>query len=272
MTVYPHVKINLGLSVLGRREDGFHDIETLFVPYYGFRDTLTVEKDRDFSISISGPYYTGWKMEEDLCARAFRLIRERYGIGNVRIVLQKNSPVGAGLGGGSADAAFTLKALRELFSLDIDDMELSSLASGLGSDCAFFVWDRPMMGEGRGEVLSPFDPPLDGYELKVEVPYGETVSTAEAYAGIDSHRGVPAAGSSVEKKLSVREALARPVEEWKHVLGNDFEQSVFPLHPGIAELKEDFYRRGAVYASMSGSGSAVFGLFRKDTGSEVNKI
>ena len=253
MILSPNVKLNFGLRVLRRRADGFHDLETLFVPYSGFRDVLEIEPAESFGMYISGPEYTGWDPSEDLCARAWRLMEKEFGIGAVMISLVKNSPVGAGLGGGSADAAFTLRALNDIFSIGLGDAELAALAARLGSDCPFFIYNRPMLASGRGEVLVPFDIDLSGYDIAVELPEGVSVSTKEAYAGLHLRED---AGESLET------ALRTPVGQWKERVFNDFEPSVFRAHPQIEELKESMYSRGAVYAAMSGSGSAVFGLFR----------
>jgi len=255
MIVYPNVKLNLGLRVLGKREDGFHELETVFFPFDGIRDTLEIVPAKEFSIEIGGPCYTGWDKGKDLTVRAWELLHEAFGIGPVSIRLEKTSPVGAGLGGGSADGAFALRALSELFSLGISDVQLARFAAALGSDCPFFVYNRPMLARGRGEILSPLELDLGGYEIRVEVPQGVAVSTKEAYAGVDSARGL--AGELPSKVIS------RPVEEWKDLLVNDFEASVFPAHPQIAALKEQFYAQGAVYSAMTGSGSAVFGIFSK---------
>ncbi|MBP5566671.1 MAG: 4-(cytidine 5'-diphospho)-2-C-methyl-D-erythritol kinase [Bacteroidales bacterium] len=251
MTVYPNVKLNLGLRVLGKRPDGYHDLETLFIPYDGFRDELEIVPAPEFSIEIGGPCYRGWDPAEDLTARAWRLLRDECGIAPVRISLTKNSPVGAGLGGGSADGAFALRALNDIFSLGLDDAALAGFASRLGSDCPFFIYNRPMLATGRGEILEPFELDLSAFRIEVAIPEGVAVSTKEAYAGV-----IPS-----EAKESISTILARPVETWPGCLVNDFERSVFPGHPEIAALKEDFYRRGALYAAMSGSGSAVFALF-----------
>ena len=256
MTVYPNVKLNLGLRVLGKRPDGYHDLESLFIPCDAFRDELCIEPADEFGIEIGGPCYRGWDPSEDLTARAWRLLRDEFGIAPVRIRLSKNSPVGAGLGGGSADGAFALHALSDLFGLGLSDAALAGLAARLGSDCPFFIYNRPMFASGRGEVLEAFDIDLSGYRLEVAVPEGVAVSTKEAYSGLDEGTTSPAAAEE-----PLRATLARPVETWPGRLVNDFERSVFPAHPEIPALKEDFYRRGAVYAAMSGSGSAVFALF-----------
>lgn len=256
MTTYPNVKINLGLNVLRRRPDGFHDLETLFIPYLGIRDELTIEPADSFSMTLEGPG-VDWNPESDLTARAYRLLKEEFPqIPPVSIRLMKHAPAGAGLGGGSSDAAFALATMNSLFGLGLDDAALASRAATLGSDCAFFIYNRPMLGTGRGEVLAPYDVDLGGFSLEVEVPAGVSVSTAEAYRGV-------LAAKEGKAPWNLAAALARPVDEWKDCLYNDFEATVFPLHPQIEALKRSFYERGAVYAAMSGSGSAVFGLFRK---------
>lgn len=252
MTVYPDVKINLGLNVLRRRPDGYHDLETLFLPFRGMGDRIDIEESDETSIEVVGG---DWEPQTDLSWKACRLLSDEFGLPPVRVVLHKHAPVGAGLGGGSADAAFTLKALNEMFSLGLGAAALAARAARLGSDCPFFIYDRPMFGEGRGEVLTPYEISLSDYEIRVEVPEGVSVSTREAYSGLVL--------DSASERPPLREVLSRPVEEWREALTNDFEPSVFAAHPEIAALKARFYSDGAAYASMSGSGSAVFGLFRK---------
>lgn len=284
MTVYPNVKLNLGLRVLGKRPDGYHELQTAFVPCYAFSDCLEIVPAASFEVDVFGPEYTGWDPSEDLTARAWRLLRADFGIPPVRISLEKRSPVGAGLGGGSADGAFALAAFNEMFSLGLSKEALADYASGLGSDCAFFVYNFPMFGSGRGEVLEPLRLPLDGYRFEVAVPEGVHVSTREAYEGLPCQKGAKMTDPPGEKgggsdengqkcdrpPVDLRSILtSTPVEGWKDMVVNDFEASVFPKYPAIAELKEDFYRRGAVYAAMSGSGSAVFGIFRN--GDPINK-
>lgn len=297
MTVYPNVKLNLGLRVLGKRPDGFHELQTAFVPCYAFSDCLEIVPAASFEVEVFGLEYTGWDPSEDLTARAWRLLRADFGIPPVHISLEKRSPVGAGLGGGSADGAFALAALNEMFSLGLSKERLAEYAAQLGSDCAFFVYNFPMFGSGRGEVLEPLRLPLDGYRFEVAVPEGVHVSTREAYEGLKLAAPAPSEGMPCQKGAKMtdppgekgggsdengekrqgspsespafpdlRSILTEtPVEGWKDVVVNDFEASVFPKYPAIAELKEDFYRRGAVYASMSGSGSAVFGIFKEET-------
>ena len=258
MILRPNVKLNLGLRVLGRRPDGFHELETLFIPCFEYCDELTIEPSRELGIEIDGPCYRGWDPSGDLTARAWTLLRDEFGIGPVHIHLTKNSPVGAGLGGGSADGAFALRMLNDIFGLGLTDAALAEFAARLGSDCPFFIYNRPMFATGRGEILEPFDIDLTPYRIEVAVPEGVAVSTKEAYTGLDAQEGgMPLEGSTTRQK----DVLRLPVSQWRERLVNDFERSVFPIHPEIEALKQQFYKRGAVYASMSGSGSAVFALF-----------
>ena len=278
MICYPNVKINLGLHVLRRRPDGFHDLETLFVPYPEISDCLEVIPADDYSrtlallkerygtlsqaispdgklmITIARKEGVDWDPLKDLTAKAYALLAADFDLPPMKLFLEKRSPVGAGLGGGSADAAFALRAMAQLAGLDLSDATLAAYAARLGSDCAFFVYNRPMFGSGRGEVLEPFAIDLSQYRLEVVVPEGITVSTAEAYRGITPR--IP------EKAL--REVLRQDIVTWKTDLGNDFEKTVFAVHPALAQVKAALYQRGALYAAMSGSGSACFGIFPKD--------
>ena len=277
MITYPNVKLNLGLNVLRRREDGYHDLETLFIPYGGLHDTLEIIHGDDYSrtsarlqdthtgaqiaqgitpdgklmITLARKEGVDWDPLKDLTARAYGLLAGRYKLPPMKIYLEKTSPVGAGLGGGSADAAFALRMMAELAGLELPDAELAELAAQLGSDCAFFVYNRPMLGTGRGEILEPFDIDLSGYRVEVTVPQGIAVSTADAYRGI------------VPKRPShpLREILALPVSKWKGLLVNDFEATVFAKYPRLAEVKQSLYAGGAHYAAMSGSGSALFAIY-----------
>lgn len=249
MTVYPDAKINIGLNVLGKRPDGYHNLETLFVHYDGFRDELTVEPSGEFSIDISP---CSWDPLKDLTVRAYEMLKADFSLPPVRIALRKGIPVGAGLGGGSSDAAWMLRTLNEMFSLGLGKDDLAAYASRLGSDCAFFVYDCPMFGQGRGEILSPFGIDFSGYDFRVEVPARVAVSTAEAYRGVSMYCGRP-----------LKEILALPIGQWRGVLSNSFEPSVFAAFPQIEALKQRLYDDGAVYASMSGSGSSVFGIFKR---------
>ena len=292
MITNPNVKINLGLNVLRKREDGFHDLETLFVPYFGISDTLEIVVGDDYSrtsAALFGKYGTpdgyddqapmlvqgisedgklmitiarkegvDWDPLKDLTAKAYHILSEDFDLPPVKIFLEKTSPVGAGLGGGSADAAFALKMLNDLCSLGLSEQKLAEYAARLGSDCAFFIYNRPMIGEGRGEILSEIESGfmegiLAACDLQVLTPEGIAVSTKDAYGGIKPH--LP--------EVPLREALARPIEQWDGVLVNDFEETVFAKYPELAAIKRSLYDSGAVYASMSGSGSALFAIYRK---------
>ena len=249
MLFHPNAKVNLGLNVLSRRADGYHDIETLFVPVPDLCDILEVNYASGFKVEIYNASF-----EDTLCTKAWGLMHEVYGVPPVEIGLYKNIPAGAGLGGGSSDAAFTLKALDLLFNLGLSPEKLAALAAELGSDCPFFIYDRPMFARGRGEILTPFSLTAavpGGYRIKV-VAQDVFVSTKEAYAGVTPR--IP--------QMSLEEVLKRPMEEWKDLLVNDFEKSVFASHPSLASAKQRLYDEGAVYASMSGSGSAMYGIFK----------
>lgn len=263
MIAYPNPKLNIGLDVLRRREDGYHDIESLFVPYCApgpMKDVLEIEEAGKFSVEIvkdgrrmDGTAPGEWDPMKDLVVKAYKLLKADFDLPAVRIRMEKHIPVGAGLGGGSADGAFALRMIDEIFDLYLPYVVLEDYAAQLGSDCPFFIYNRPMFVSGRGEVLEPFDiPSLDNYRIELVTP-AVSVSTKEAYAGI-----VPAVPD-----VSLRELLAQPIENWR-VSGvkNDFEKTVFALYPELATLKQDLYTRGAIYASMSGSGSALFGIFR----------
>lgn len=249
MITYPNPKLNLGLNVIRKREDGYHDLESLFVPYMGMKDILEIVPAKELGMHLYGIALDGDPLD-NLCIKAWKLLNEAYGIPPVEIHLCKNIPAGAGLGGGSADCAFTLRMLSDMFGLGLSDETLAGFAARLGSDCPFFVYNRPMIASGRGEILEPYDIDLSGYRIEVVKP-DVHVSTKEAYAGIKPHK----------PEVGLREALAAPVKKWKDILKNDFEVSVFTAHPEIAAAKAAMYERGAVYASMSGSGSAVFGIF-----------
>lgn len=258
MKASPNAKLNIGLNVIGRRPDGYHNLESLFVPCTSLADELEIDEASEFSVEIirdgrlmDGSAAGDWNPMKDLTVQAYRLLKKEFGLPPVHIRLDKRIPVGAGLGGGSSDAAFALRLLSEMFDLFLPDTMLEIYAAELGSDCPFFVYNSPMFVTGRGEVLEPFElPELDDYRMEVVFPE-VSVSTREAYAGI-----VPSLA-----EIPLRQALARPVSQWKDCVFNDFEKTVFAAHPALADVKCSLYDKGAVYASMSGSGSAVFGLF-----------
>lgn len=245
MILFPNAKINLGLHVVRKRPDGYHDIETLFYPVPALCDILELVYADRFEMHCHNAEISG----ENLCEKAWRLLAGRFDIPPVAIHLYKKIPMGAGLGGGSADAAFTLKGLNALFGLQLPEDELAGLAAQLGSDCAFFIYNRPMMASGRGEVLTPVDFSLDR-PLRI-FPQPVFVSTREAYAGITPH----------EPERRIEDVLKLPVERWDGLLVNDFETTVFARHPSLQVAKQALYDDGAVYAAMSGSGSALFAIY-----------
>ena len=247
MILYPPAKINLGLNILRKRNDGYHDIDTCMVEI-PFTDILEVTKADSFEFLQTGIKISGGG--SNLCEKAYQLLQNEFQIGPVRIHLRKQIPVGAGLGGGSADATFTLLALNELFHLQLSTDKLKQFASELGSDCPFFVDGLPQIAQGRGEILSSVELDLSNISLVLLNP-GIHVGTKEAYDGVSVSEDVPC----------VEETVQKPMNQWRECLKNDFETSVFQRYPEIQTLKESLYQSGAIYASMSGSGSSVFGLF-----------
>lgn len=251
MIIRANCKINLGLDILRRRDDGYHDLETVMYPVRGLFDEVEVVRRwepgagfRAEGLAVDCP------PEENLCIKAFGLMRERYGIDGVDIRLDKRVPFGAGLGGGSSDATAVLLALDREFALGLSTGELVACAAALGSDTAFFVENTPQLCRGRGEIMTPFALDLSGLWLVIVKP-AEGVSTREAYAGVVPR--IPA--------TPLAERLRRPLAEWQGSVTNDFEPSVFAARPAIRAAKERLLAAGALYAAMSGSGSAVFGLF-----------
>ena len=263
MKTYPNCKINLGLHVVGKRPDGYHDLETIFLPVMDLCDELSItpdpspKKEGECSMVQEGIVLDN-APEDNLCLKAWRLLHEEFDIPPVDIRLKKNIPFGAGLGGGSSDAAFTLKMLNEMFSLGLTVSQQEQHAARLGADCAFFIQNKPAYATGIGDRLEPLEWKAKSGKWKViiEIPEGEHVNTKEAYGGLKHDL-------FGTERPDLRQAVKRPIEEWRDLIVNDFEASVFPAHPAIAELKEAMYRRGALYASMTGSGAAVFGIFAK---------
>lgn len=257
MKTHPNCKINLGLHVVGKRPDGYHDLETIFLPVESLRDELEITEGA-LSMQQNGITLDN-APEDNLCMKAWRLLHEEFGIPEVSIRLKKGIPFGAGLGGGSSDAAFTLKMLNEMFSLGLNNSQLEQYAVRLGADCAFFIKNKPAYATGIGDQLEPVELRMkdEEYRIVIEIPEGEHVSTKEAYSGLDLSR------TKRNTHCDLREAVKRPIDEWRNLIVNDFETSVFPAHPAIVALKEEMYRHGALYASMTGSGAAVFGIFPK---------
>ena len=251
MICLPNAKINLGLHVVEKRRDGYHNLETVFYPI-PLKDALEIVPASDFSFTQVGIALDS-QPEDNLVMKALALFREKYDIQPVSVFLKKAIPLGAGLGGGSADAAFMLKLLNEYTTLNLSDEELEKMAVELGADCPFFIRNTPVVASGIGNIFESIELSLKGYILCIIKP-NLFVSTKEAYTLVQ-----PAKPS-----LSLREILPMPVEEWKHYLKNDFESGVSQQYPVISAIKSYLYDQEAVYAAMSGSGSAVFGLFEKD--------
>jgi 4-diphosphocytidyl-2-C-methyl-D-erythritol kinase len=251
MIVFPHCKINLGLHVVRKREDGFHDIETLFYPVF-WKDILEVNegiKD-DFDMEISGLTISG-DLNSNLIYKAWKLIKAEYSLPPIQVHLHKILPMGAGLGGGSSDAAFMLKLLNSKFNLGISTEKLKEYAAQLGSDCPFFIDSKPCLATGRGEILTPISIDLSNYQILIVMPKNISVGTAEAYSWVTPQ----------QPKSSISDIIQLPIEEWKNNLINDFEAPVIEHYPRIGEIKNELYKAGAHYASMSGSGASVFGIF-----------
>ena len=254
MIVTANCKINIGLDILRRRADGYHDLETLMYPVRSLYDTLEiVPNDTAHSRLETRGLQIDCPADDNICIRACEIMRERFGTGGVDITLHKRIPFGAGLGGGSSDGVAVLKAINELFGLNLSTDMLIELDAALGSDTSFFVRNEPQICTGRREIVTPAEVNLDGLTIVLAKP-DEGVSTREAYAGVTP--SIPT--------LRLGDAVRRPVAEWQGVVKNDFERSVFAAHPRIGELKQSFLQQGAIYASMSGSGSSVFGLFDRE--------
>lgn len=249
MIVFPNCKINLGLNVVEKRSDGFHNIETCFYPL-PLTDVLEAVPSDVLQFNASGITIPG-NVDSNLCLRAYELLKRDHDLPPVSIHLHKVIPMGAGLGGGSSDGAFFLQLMNDMFSLSLSKASMTQYAEQLGSDCAFFLHNRPMLGSDKGQVLEPCEVSLRDKFIVLIKP-DVHVATAEAYAGIKPQRA----------QHPIREIIKNSrIEDWKKLLVNDFEASVFQKHPSIAAIKESLYANGAVYAAMSGSGSSVFGIF-----------
>jgi 4-diphosphocytidyl-2-C-methyl-D-erythritol kinase len=257
MILYPHAKINIGLSVIEKRSDGFHNIETVFYPV-PLCDTLTVEhvtssKAQKLNFICDNVALTSCDPLDNLCCKAYNLLDADFNLPPTSIRLRKAIPVGAGLGGGSSDAAYTLLALNDLYKLQISNEKLTNYASRLGSDCAFFLQRNPAFGTGKGDILEPVSLSLSGYHI-VLIKSSIFVSTAEAYSSVIPEK----------KSFHLPELLQAPVTDWRKTVFNDFEKSIFKKFPEIGKIKERLYDAGALYASMSGSGGSVYGIFKEN--------
>ena len=255
MITFPNCKINLGLNIVNRRSDGYHDLETVFYPVTGLHDALEVttannNKEKGYTFQQYGNTLD-CDADKNLVVKAYLLLKKAFpSIPSIDISLLKHIPSGAGLGGGSADAAFMLKLLDELYELHLSTEQLEQLASQLGADCAFFIRNEPTFATGIGNIFSPINISLKDYQIIIVKP-NVFVSTKEAFAYIYPQR----------PSVSIVDVIQSPISEWRHYLVNDFEASIFPQHPEIQTIKQMLYENGAEYASMSGSGSSVFGIF-----------
>lgn len=253
MITFPNAKINLGLNIVEKRPDGYHNLETIFYPIK-LQDALEVTRLQDdtapFKLHVSGTNLEG-TAEDNLVVKAYRLLKDDFQLPPIDIHLFKHIPTGAGLGGGSADCAFMIKLLNEKFNLNLSIDQMEQYAAKLGADCAFFIQNKSVFATGIGNLFHPIDFSLKGYHLVLVKP-NSSVSTREAYANI-----IPC-----KPEVSLLEIIKQPIETWRESMKNDFEYSVFLSHPEIAAIKDKLYDLGAVYASMSGSGSAVYGIFK----------
>jgi 4-diphosphocytidyl-2-C-methyl-D-erythritol kinase len=255
---FPNAKVNLGLNIVAKRTDGYHNIETCFFPV-NWCDVLEIVPSDTIRFTSSGIEIPG-NPDQNLCLKAYHLLKKDFNLPPVHIHLHKIIPIGAGLGGGSSDAAFTLKNLNTQFELSLTDDQLIEYARQLGSDCAFFIKNNPVLAKEKGDVFEEIE--LDLYDKKIILIYPKIhVSTADAYGGVQP--GKP--------EKNVGEILSQPLVNWKDLLKNDFEDTIFPKYPEIRKVKESLYESGAVYASMSGSGSAVFGIFENDIDDKIFK-
>ncbi|HEX8333870.1 MAG TPA: 4-(cytidine 5'-diphospho)-2-C-methyl-D-erythritol kinase [Segetibacter sp.] len=258
MITFPNCKINLGLNVTRKRKDGYHDLETVFLPI-GLKDSLELIQSTEFKFQTSGLQISGDE-ESNLCVKAYRLLKEGFPeLPPVHIHLHKAIPMGAGLGGGSADTTFMLMMLNKKFKLNIAEARLLEYALSLGSDCPFFIINKPSFARGRGELLEPIALDLSSYKI-VLVNSGIHVSTKEAFAQL-----IPKA-----PEVNIKEVVRQHVQTWREEMHNDFEDGVFKLHPELKRIKEELYNKGAIYAAMTGTGSTVYGFFEKDKAVNLN--
>ena len=257
MICFPISKINLGLQVLSRRTDGYHNIESVFYPCH-YKDILEIvplsseaKTEATYRFQSSGFQIPG-NVADNLVIKAWEYLQRQFKLPAVNIHLHKAIPMGAGMGGGSSDGASAISLISKFFRLGLNQLEMEETAAHLGSDCPFFIEGKPKLVRGRGEILEPIELNLNSYRFELEFP-GIHISTAEAYAGIKCNSDRP----------SIQDLISYPISQWKDVLFNDFEEIVFIKHPEIKIIKDNFYRKGAIYASLTGSGSAVYGIFEK---------
>ena len=252
MIQFPNCKINLGLSILAKRADGYHELETVFYPI-AVSDALEILPAANLTMTQSGIAVPG-DPAQNLCLKAYHLLKKDFPtLPAVQMHLHKNIPMGAGLGGGSSDGTAALIILNQQFSLGLNDQQLIDYASQLGSDCPFFVYNKACHATGRGEVLTPIHLDLSNYQFLLVHP-GVHIATAWAFQQLKPH----------SKSESIQAIIEKPITDWKNYLINDFEAPVFKAEPKLLVIKDQLYQLGAIYASMSGSGSSLFGIFPKD--------
>ena len=259
MIIFPNAKINIGLNVINRREDGYHNLETIFYPIK-INDVLEVIEANELSFESAGLEIPG-RMEDNLCVKGYHLLKKDFDLPPVKMFLYKRIPIGAGLGGGSADAAFFIRLLNQKFNLGMNDEQITGYARQLGADCAFFIKNKSVFAQGIGDELEPIALDLSQYTIALVMPPVH-VSTAEAYRGV----------KPASPERSLKELIQLPVAEWKNNIKNDFELSVFKNHPAIRGVKAALYEAGAIYASMSGSGASIFGIFEEKPALEISEF
>lgn len=258
MVSFPNAKLNIGLQVLGKRDDGYHNLQTIFYPA-GIKDALEIisnetSEAKEIVFSNSGRIIDG-SPEDNLCLRAYHLIKKDFPqLPNIKMHLHKNIPMGAGMGGGSADAAFVLTLLNNKYKLEIPEEKLLVYALQLGSDCPFFIINKPCIAEGRGELLNQIELDLSAYKIII-VNSGIHVNTASAFKEL----------KPTNEHNNLATSILQPIDKWRNLIKNDFEEPVFAKHPVLKEIKASLYESGALFALMSGSGSTIYGIFDKNT-------
>lgn len=251
MVVFSNAKINIGLNIISKRPDNYHNIETIFYPVE-LCDVIEILPSETFKLSNYGHFIEG-KTEENLCFKAFRLLKKLYSIPNVQIILNKNIPTGAGLGGGSSNAAFLLKALNEMFHINLTKEQLIKFSLQLGSDCPFFIYNKPLLATERGSSFKPVFLNLCDYYIVI-VKDNIHISTSWAYSLIKPQK---------PKYDIIKVIENEPIDKWKNYLKNDFEEPIFKHYPTLKEIKNKLYNNGAIYASMTGSGSAIYAIYKQ---------
>ena len=249
MIIYSNAKINIGLNILSKRVDGYHNISSVFYPINNCFDIIEIKKSNKFLFTTSGVKIIG---ENNLCLAAYNLICSLFNIPPVHIHLHKQIPIGSGLGGGSSNASFILKGLNKLFCLELTNSELEKISLEIGADCPFFIENKPKMVSGIGEIMKPIN--LDLSNFIIELYHSNiNVSTAEVFSKF----------KIIKKDDSLSTSIMEPVENWKRKINNDFEKLIFSTYPELEKIKENFYERGALYSSMTGTGSTIYGIFKK---------